>query len=101
MPNNDWNALSQRHKNPVLLVLPFLVLMLSLLSTFSAAATAAQPSPQANSQQKASYAALANILQDDKSRAELIAHLRSVQNCRASSTRPGLRRRLPERQPTA
>ncbi|NWA44113.1 mechanosensitive channel protein [Pseudomonas reactans] len=83
MPNNDWNALSQRplskrHKNPLLLVLPFLMLMLTL---FSSATQAAAPQPAANSdadKQKASYAALADILQDDKSRAELIAHLRDA-----------------------
>ncbi len=78
MPNNDWNALSQRHKNPVLLVLPFLLLILSVFSTFSPVAAAAQPSAQESSQQKASYAALADILQDDKSRADLIAHLRAA-----------------------
>ncbi|MFZ4834600.1 mechanosensitive channel protein [Rouxiella sp. Mn2063] len=78
MPNNDWNALSQRHKNPVLLVLPFLILMLSLFSDFSHAATTVQAPSQDNNQQKASYAALADILQDDKSRAELIAHLRAA-----------------------
>lgn len=83
MPNNDWNALSQRplserHKNPLLLVLPFLMLMLML---FSSVTQAAAPQPAANAdadKQKASYAALADILQDDKSRAELIAHLRDA-----------------------
>src|SRR5471030_622129 len=78
MPNNDWNALSKKTllhtlKNPLLLVLPFLML-------FSALSHAA-PAPTSDAdKQKASYAALADILQDDKSRADLIAHLRDAAN---------------------
>ena len=76
MPNNDWNALSKKTllhklKNPLLLVLPFLML-------FSALSYAA-PAPASDAdKQKSSYAALADILQDDKSRADLIAHLRDA-----------------------
>ncbi len=80
MPNNDRNTLSQRHRNPALLVLPFLLLtlMLSLLSTAShAAAPQASSSSEADKQQ-ASYNALADILQDDKSLADLITHLREA-----------------------
>lgn len=80
MPNNDRNTLSQRHRNPALLVLPFLLLtlMLSLLSTAShAAAPQASSSSEADKQQ-VSYNALADILQDDKSRADLITHLREA-----------------------
>lgn len=80
MPNNDWNALSQRHRKPELLVLPLLILtlMLSLFSVMSHAATPADSSSSDANKQQASYSALADILQDDKSRAELIAHLRDA-----------------------
>src|SRR5471032_112792 len=76
MPNNDWNALSKKTllhklKNPMLLVLPFLML-------FSALSYAA-PAPASDAdKQKSSYAALADILKNDKSRADLIAHLRDA-----------------------
>lgn len=83
MPNNDWNALSQRllskrHKNPVLLVLPFLILILLLFSSHSFAAPARPAANNTADKQQASYSALADILQDDKSRAELIANLRNA-----------------------
>src|SRR5471032_2525611 len=87
MPNNDWNALLPRHRKPVLLVLPFLILIL-MLSLFSATSHAATPAASSSSdadKQQASYSALADILQDDKSRAELIAHLREAAKPAASS----------------
>src|SRR5476651_1265012 len=92
MPNNDWNALSQRlllprERNPILLVLSclMLALMLSLFSPLSHAATPAAASSSDADKQHASYSALADILQDDKSRAELIAHLREAAKTPASS----------------
>ncbi|MGO4743708.1 mechanosensitive channel protein [Serratia quinivorans] len=58
-------------------------LLLLLITCTVSPQTAAQPAQKADSsaqteQQKASYAALADILQDDKARAGLISHLRQA-----------------------
>lgn len=58
-------------------------LLLLLITCTVSPQTAAQPAQKADSsaqteQQKASYAALADILQDDKTRAGLISHLRQA-----------------------
>lgn len=72
MPHNDRTPLAHRIQTHVFSTLLFITL--ALFSAFSHAAE----QPAGADQQKASYTALADILQDDKARAELISHLREA-----------------------
>ncbi|CAI1827343.1 Small-conductance mechanosensitive channel [Serratia entomophila] len=75
-----------------------LLLLLMLSSAVPLALAQGAPTAPADraEQQKASYAALADILQDDKARAELIAHLKQA----AGETPPAQPQAPPAEQPT-
>lgn len=81
MPHNDRTPLAHRIHTHL-----FSALLFITLAMFSAFSHAAEEKPAAGDQQKASYAALADILQDDKARAELITHLREAARAEPAAT---------------
>lgn len=91
MQHNDRTPLAHRIRTHLHSLL--LLITLALFSTFGHAAEPQQP---AADQQKASYAALADILQDDKARAQLIAHLRDAAKTDPATAQPAAEKAEPK-----